>query len=62
MECANLFIISVSGGEPKQVTDFNGYDGAPSWSPNGKQIVFESSSGALEDSPGTTIWIIDIDL
>jgi len=61
IEYANLFIVPISGGEPKQVTDFNGYDGAPSWSPNGKQIVFESSFGAPEDTPGTTIWIIDIE-
>ncbi len=56
---ANLFTIPVSGNKPIQVTHFNGYDGAPSWSPNGKQIAFESSPGEPDNSSGTTIWIID---
>ncbi|NOZ00019.1 MAG: hypothetical protein GXP40_12600 [Chloroflexi bacterium] len=56
---ANLFITLVSGGGQIRLTHFDGYDGAPSWSPNGEQIVFESSPDAPEDSPGTTIWIMD---
>jgi len=58
---ANLFMVPVSSGEAKRVTNFNGYDGAPSWSPNGTQIVFESSSGDPEDGSGTTIWMINLD-
>jgi TolB protein len=57
---ANLFVIPVAGGEQIQLTHSNGYDGAPSWSPEGDKIVFESSLGAPEDSPGTTIWIMEV--
>ncbi|MEO6190954.1 MAG: hypothetical protein ABIO44_11915 [Saprospiraceae bacterium] len=64
---ANIYIISVSGGVSKRVTNYEGYDGAPSWSADGKKIIFESSSNELDkpslwapyDSRGTSIWIID---
>ena len=64
---ANIYIIPVSGGVSKRVTNYEGYDGAPSWSADGKKIIFESSSKELDkpslwapyDSRGTSIWIID---
>ena len=60
LEYANLFIIPLSGGNPLRLTQHAGYDGAPSWSPDGKRIAFESCSGDAEGSPGTTLWIIDV--
>ena len=56
---ANLFVISVQGGTATQITRANAYDGAPSWSLDGKSIVFESS--AYPSEPGwrgaaTRIW------
>lgn len=60
IEYGNLFMSTISGGEPLRVTESSGYDGAPSWSPDGRQIVFESSGGAPEDTPGTTLWMIDV--
>ncbi len=59
-EFANLFIIPTSGGAPVQVTFHDGYDGAPSWSPDGTKIAFESSPGDPDDFSGTTLWIIDM--
>ncbi|MBN2342476.1 MAG: PD40 domain-containing protein [Deltaproteobacteria bacterium] len=59
LEFANLFVISIDGGDPIQVTDWDGYDGAPSWSST-NQIAFESYHGDPDDSPGTTLWIIDV--
>jgi len=59
---ANLYIVPLFEGEPTRVTYFEGYDGAPSWSPDGKQIAFESYPGDPDDSEGTTIWIIDVPL
>lgn len=60
LKFANLYIIPVSDGDPVQVTHFDGYDGAPSWSPDGRKIVFESSPGDPDDSYGTLIWLIDV--
>jgi len=61
MEYANLFIVSITGDSTERVTDSSGYDGAPSWSPDGKHIVFESSTGSPDNGFGTTIWVVDID-
>lgn len=60
LEFANLFIIPVSEGNSMRVTYHDGYDGAPSWSPDGNKIAFESCSGDPDGSVGTTIWIIDV--
>jgi TolB protein len=50
-----IFVIDAGGiGEPERITDYAGYDGAPSFSPYGNSIVFESDrSGNLD------IWRID---
>ncbi len=62
LEHANLFIIPVGGGNPQRVTFNNGgYDGAPSWSPDGTKVAFESCSGDPDGSSGTTIWIMEIE-
>lgn len=40
---ASLYVIPSSGGRPVQITTAGVYDGAPSWSPDGESIVFETS-------------------
>jgi TolB protein len=60
LEFANLFIIPVLGGNAIQITHYEGYDGAPSWSPDGDQIAFESYAGDPDNSSGTTLWVIDV--
>jgi TolB protein len=65
---ANLYIIPSSGGTSKKITNYDSYDGAPSWSSDGKKILFESSFTDPEtptlwtpaDPEGTRIWIIDL--
>lgn len=59
-EPANIFKISSSGGAPMRMTRYKGYDGAPSISPDGGRIAFESTNGDPEESKGTALWIIDI--
>jgi TolB protein len=56
---ANLFIRPVAGGAAQRVTFFEGYDGAPSWSPDGQLIAFESIAGDPDQSAGTTLWTIE---
>jgi TolB protein len=72
---AKLFAINTQGGTPVQITQSEGYDGAPSWSPDGKLIIFESpaqisaplegeESGAPGASkrrhPPTALWTISV--
>jgi len=60
VELANIYKIPVSGGTPIRMTYYDGYDGAPSISPDGRQIIFESSPDSPDVSSGTTIWILDL--
>ena len=61
LEFANLFIKPVNSPSSIRLTHFTGYDGAPSWSADGK-VIFESFKGDPDNSKGTQIWLIDIDL
>ncbi len=60
LDSANLFVVSTSGGSSVRVSNFSGYDGAPSWSPDGNRIAFESCPGDPDESEGTSIWIVDV--
>jgi TolB protein len=59
LDLANLFVIPTVGGESIRITEWDGYDGAPSWSPDGSKIAFESYDGDPDDSPGTRIFVIE---
>ena len=59
-EFANIYMISVNGGNSNQLSNYDGYDGAPSISPNGRKLIFESYEGDPDDSEGTSIWIMEI--
>lgn len=56
-----VFLLSLEGGEPTQVTKFRYGAGAPRWSPDGKQILFSANiplKDLLKDSilnPGREI-------
>jgi TolB protein len=59
LEFANIYKISVSGGSPERLTNYDGYDGAPSISPDASKIAFESYGGDPDDSDGTGIWTLE---
>ena len=48
-----LYLVSTDGGEVKQLTSTDYYNGQPTWSPDGKNIVFVSSR-----SGSSQIWML----
>lgn len=60
LEFASIFVMPISGGIPIRVTDYNGYAGAPSWSPDGTEIAFEASPVDPDESSGTTLWLVSV--
>ncbi|HEX4164342.1 MAG TPA: S9 family peptidase [Bryobacteraceae bacterium] len=50
----NLYLIPTAGGTPKQITRGNWEDTSPAFSPDGKELAFESSRNNLE---ARAIWI-----
>jgi len=53
---ADVFVISVDGGEPRRLTSQDGNEGSITWSPDSKQIAFESS---LTRTSNGRIWVVD---
>lgn len=60
LEFANIYKIPVTGGTPERITNYEGYDGAPSISADGSKLSFESYGGDPDDSDGTSIFILDL--
>jgi len=52
---SSIWLAPTDGGEPRPLTNTTKKDRAPRWSPDGKQILFESSR-----SGDTQLWIIDL--
>lgn len=59
LEFANIYKISIDGGSFARLTNYEGYDGAPSISPDGSKLSFESYGGDPDDSKGTSLYILD---
>jgi Tol biopolymer transport system component/DNA-binding winged helix-turn-helix (wHTH) protein len=44
----DLYVVAAAGGEPKRLTfDRTNIDGAPTWTPGGRDIIFSSARGGL---------------
>ncbi len=60
---ANLYALPVPGGNAQKITNYaGGYDGAPSWSPDGSRVAFETCEGDPDESEGTFIRVIEVDI
>jgi TolB protein len=54
-----LFVVDVDGSHERQLTDWQGSVGNPTWSPDGSAIVFQS--GYLQDEPRSQLFIVRAD-
>jgi TolB protein len=57
---ANIYRISLQGGSPERLTNYDGYDGAPTISSDGSKLAFESYEGDPDGTTGTGIWIKEV--
>lgn len=48
----NIFVANADGSEVRQVTDLPGANWAPSWHPNGRQIIFATNQRSVQDGTG----------
>lgn len=51
---ANLYVMPITGGPPRQLTFFDSHNVGGVWSPDGKRIAFASTEGGR-----TQVWTVD---
>jgi dipeptidyl aminopeptidase/acylaminoacyl peptidase len=57
----HLFVVSVKGGDPRQLTDGDFVDADPAWSPQGSEIAFVSARHAdRDDDNATDLWLVPV--
>ena len=56
---AQIWIMNLNGSSPIQITDIDAYNGYPAWSPDGKQLLFDSNQ--QPGQPPANIHVINID-
>jgi TolB protein len=60
LDLSNIYKIAIQGGIPTRLTNYKGYDGAPSISSNGKKLIFESSNIEPDNSDGTHLVLVNL--
>jgi tricorn protease len=57
----DVFVMPITGGEPRQLTFYSGADNVVGWTPDSKKVVFQSAR-AGKVFPGTGgLWLVSID-
>jgi dipeptidyl aminopeptidase/acylaminoacyl peptidase len=56
---ADLFLVSVAGGEPKRITTQPGFDGNPVYSPDGRHIAYHAQLTAGYESDRWRVMLYD---
>jgi TolB protein len=59
-EFSNIYEIPITGGTTDRLTDYAGYDGAPSMSPDGTKLIFETFNGDPDNSAGTNLILLNL--
>lgn len=55
---SHLWLVPVTGGEPRRLTTAQANDSAPAWSPDGRRIAFVSKRG---DDETSALYVIPVD-
>src|SRR3984957_10272463 len=55
----DLFLVPVAGGEPKRITNNPGFDGGPTYSPDGRLIAYHAQFAAADESDRWRIMLYD---
>jgi len=56
---AQIWIVDLDGSGERQITDTDAYNGFPAWSPDGRQIAFDSNPSPGQ--PSADIWAVHVD-
>jgi Tol biopolymer transport system component/DNA-binding winged helix-turn-helix (wHTH) protein len=57
---AKLFWVSPDGGTPEALTSSNGTDGGPSYSPDGRSIIFQRWTTNAEGTRRSAVYVLDL--
>jgi Tol biopolymer transport system component len=57
----DIYVMNSNGSEQTRLTDNDGFDGHPSWSPDGTKIAFSSDGDSTEESTNFDIYVMNAD-